>query len=133
MLYSLQRYKLCQTCTLLATIEPKILRTKISWFAKFPKQVIFGIKTHGRVSVAKKDVRHTSMLFTRTAKSPFFSKRFIAMGDASTQVRNHFICSYCIASCRKFQFCNHILIFIYNLYILYVLRDEANSFRRFKI
>ena len=27
--------------------------------------------THGCVSVAKKDVRHTSVLFTGTAKSPF--------------------------------------------------------------
>ena len=29
------------------------------------------IKTHGRVSAVKKDVRHTSVLFTGTAKSPF--------------------------------------------------------------
>ena len=29
------------------------------------------IKTHGRVSAAKKDMRHTSVLFTGTAKSPF--------------------------------------------------------------
>ena len=29
------------------------------------------IKTRGRVSAAKKDVRHTSVLFTGTAKSPF--------------------------------------------------------------
>ena len=29
------------------------------------------IKTHGRVSAAKKDVGHTSVLFTKTAKSPF--------------------------------------------------------------
>ena len=29
------------------------------------------IKTHGRVSAAKEDVRHTSVLFTGTAKSPF--------------------------------------------------------------
>ena len=30
-----------------------------------------GIKTHGRVSAANKDMRHTSVLFTGTAKSPF--------------------------------------------------------------
>ena len=29
------------------------------------------IKTHVRVSAAKKDMRHTSVLFTGTAKSPF--------------------------------------------------------------
>ena len=29
------------------------------------------IKTHGCVSAAKKDMRHTSVLFTGTAKSPF--------------------------------------------------------------
>ena len=29
------------------------------------------IKTHGRVSVAKKDVQHTNVLFTGTTKSPF--------------------------------------------------------------
>ena len=29
------------------------------------------IKTHGHVSAAKKDVQHTSVLFTGTAKSPF--------------------------------------------------------------
>ena len=29
------------------------------------------IKTHGCVSAAKKDVWHTSVLFTGTAKSPF--------------------------------------------------------------
>ena len=29
------------------------------------------IKTHGHVSAAKKDVRHTSVLYTGTAKSPF--------------------------------------------------------------
>ena len=29
------------------------------------------IKTHGCVSAAKEDVWHTSVLFTRTAKSPF--------------------------------------------------------------
>ena len=29
------------------------------------------IKTHGRVSAAKEDVWHTSVLFTRTTKLPF--------------------------------------------------------------
>ena len=33
--------------------------------------IIQGITTHGRMSAAKKDVRHTSVLFTKTAKSPF--------------------------------------------------------------
>ena len=38
-----------------------------------PKKMWNGtpIKTHSRVSAAKKDVRHTSVLFTGTAKSPF--------------------------------------------------------------
>ena len=31
----------------------------------------YNIKTHGRVSMAKNDVRHTSVLLTGTAKSPF--------------------------------------------------------------
>ena len=31
------------------------------------------IKTHGRVSAAKEDVRHTSVLFTGTAKSPLLT------------------------------------------------------------
>ena len=31
----------------------------------------YSIKTHSRVSVAKKDVRHTNVFFTGTAKSPF--------------------------------------------------------------
>ena len=32
--------------------------------------MIIGIKTHGHVSAAKKDVQHTSVLFTGTIKSP---------------------------------------------------------------
>ena len=42
------------------------------------------IKTHGRVSAAKKDVRHTSVLFTGTAKSPFSTPHiFITTGPIS--------------------------------------------------
>ena len=33
--------------------------------------LFFIIKTHGRVSAAKKDVQHTSVLLIGTAKSPF--------------------------------------------------------------
>ena len=33
------------------------------------------IKTHGHVSVAKKDMRHTSVLFIGAAKSPFSTPR----------------------------------------------------------
>ena len=32
---------------------------------------ILVIKTHGRVSAAKKDAQHTSVLFTGTAKTPY--------------------------------------------------------------
>ena len=41
------------------------------------------IKTHGRVSVAKKDVRHTSVLFTGTTKSLFSTPHISITGPIS--------------------------------------------------
>ena len=44
------------------------------------------IKTHGHVSVAKKDIWHTSVLFTGTTKSPFSTPRiFITTGPISIE------------------------------------------------
>ena len=37
----------------------------------YPVSLLKSIKTHGCMSVAKKDMWHTSVLFTGTTKSPF--------------------------------------------------------------
>ena len=50
-----------------------ILLLKLIWTDCILISLLKSIKTHGRMSVAKKDVRHTSVLFTGTAKSLFLT------------------------------------------------------------
>ena len=55
-----------------------------------------GIKKHGHVSAAKKDVWHTSVLFTGTAKGPFSTPHIsITSGQISINI------TYCMPSIYK--------------------------------
>ena len=66
------------------------LSTKVFPLSSF---VIWGIKTHSRVSGAKEDVRDTSVLFTGTAKSPFLTPHIsITTGPISIKF------TYCMPS-----------------------------------
>ena len=50
------------------------------------------IKTHGCVSAAKKDVRHTSVLFTGTAKSPFLTPH-ISITTGPISIKFTYLCT----------------------------------------
>ena len=47
------------------------------------------IKTHCCVSAAKKDVWHTSVLFTGTAKLPFSKPHIVGVVDVDVRVSSH--------------------------------------------
>ena len=55
--------------------------------------VLLHIKTHGCVSETKKDVWHTSVLFTGTAKSPFSTPHIsISTGPISIKFIQYILC-----------------------------------------
>ena len=60
-------------CALHKDVEICCLRTRshLEWPHWVFGTDVIDIKTHGRVSAAKKAMWHTSVLFTGTAKSPF--------------------------------------------------------------
>ena len=54
--------------------------------------------THGHVSVAKKDVRHTSVLFTGTANSPF-STPHISIATGPISIKLIYFMSFIYTTC----------------------------------
>ena len=54
-------------------MKPLIFVAKNDMNKLYPISLLKSIKTHGCMSVAKKDMRHTSVLLTGTIKSPFLT------------------------------------------------------------